>query len=110
MCHFLGTEGVVQKMGSFVTDQTCSLLGGEPMEHDLVLTCKDGSTRNFRLYGRPAPCLGDAVTLPIGGELVSARIVRIRGMHFVGSVDPVEGVNIKATKTGTAGHRADRAV
>jgi hypothetical protein len=66
------------------------------MEHDLVLTCEDGSTRNFRLYGRPAPCLRDAVTLPIGGKLISARVDKIRGTHFVGSVDHVDAVNMEA--------------
>jgi hypothetical protein len=66
------------------------------MEHDLVLTCKDGPTRNFRLYGRSAPCLGDTVTLPIGGNLISARIVKIRGTHFVGSVDQIDAVHMEA--------------
>ena len=67
------------------------------MEHDLVLTCEDGSVRNFRLYGRPAPCLGDAVTLPIGGKLIRARIGKIRGVHFIGWVNHADAVNMEAT-------------
>ena len=44
------------------------------MEHDVLLTRKDGSTRHFRIYGRPAPKVGDTVTLPIDGQLIKARI------------------------------------
>jgi len=35
------------------------------MEHDVVLTCADGSVRIFRIYGRAAPCVGGVFTLPI---------------------------------------------
>jgi hypothetical protein len=44
------------------------------MEHDLLLTRKDGSVRCFRIYERPAPKSGDIVTLPIDGQLINARI------------------------------------
>jgi hypothetical protein len=43
------------------------------MEHDLVLTRKDGSARHFRIYGRSAPNVGDIVTLAIDGQLIKAR-------------------------------------
>jgi hypothetical protein len=42
--------------------------------HDVVLTRKDGSIRNFRVYGRPTPNDGDTITLPIGGDLIDARV------------------------------------
>jgi hypothetical protein len=50
------------------------------MEHDLVLTRKDGSARHFRIYGRSAPNVGDIVTLPIDGQLVKVRIGEIHGV------------------------------
>jgi hypothetical protein len=50
------------------------------MEHDVLLTCKDGSTRHFRIYGRPTPNVGDTVTLPIDGQPIKARIGEIHGV------------------------------
>lgn len=50
------------------------------MEHDLVLTRKDGSARHFRIYGRSAPNVGDIVTLPIDGQLVKTCIGQINGV------------------------------
>jgi hypothetical protein len=50
------------------------------MEHDLVLTRKDGSARHFRIYGRSAPNVGDIVTLPINGQLIKARIGDLHGV------------------------------
>jgi len=50
------------------------------MEHDLVLTRKDGSARHFRIYGRSAPNVGDIVTLPIDGQMIKARISEIHGV------------------------------
>lgn len=44
------------------------------MTHDVVLTRKDRSVRNFRVYGRPIPSTGDTITLPIDGELIQARV------------------------------------
>lgn len=44
------------------------------MEHDVELTRRDGSVRHFRIYGRLTPRVGDAVTLPINGRLIKARI------------------------------------
>ena len=46
------------------------------MEHDVVLTCADGSVRKFRIYGRTAPRAGEVVTLPIDGKLVKARTTK----------------------------------
>jgi hypothetical protein len=42
--------------------------------YDLVLTRKDGSVRNFRIYGQPRPNEGDVITLPVDGQAVKARI------------------------------------
>jgi hypothetical protein len=50
------------------------------MEHDLLLTRKDGSARQFRIYGRSAPNVGDIVTLPIDGHLIKARIGEIHSV------------------------------
>ena len=44
------------------------------MEHDVVLTRKDGSIRHFRIYGGVRPHAGEVVTLPINGKPVKARI------------------------------------
>jgi hypothetical protein len=44
------------------------------MEHDLLLTRKDGSVRCFRIYDRPTPKDGDIVTLPIDGQLIKAAV------------------------------------
>ncbi len=59
------------------------------MEHDVLLTHKDGSTRHFRIYGRPAPNVGDTVTLPIDGQLIKARIGETHGVAS-GDIDAVE--------------------
>ena len=44
------------------------------MEHDLLLTRKDGSVRCFRIYDRPTPKDGDIITLPVDGQLVKAAV------------------------------------
>jgi len=46
------------------------------MEHEVVLTRKDGSVRHFRIFGRSTPRIGDTVTLPIDGHLIKARIIQ----------------------------------
>ena len=55
------------------------------MEHDVVLTRKDGSAKHFRIYGRSTPNVGDIVTLPIDGQMIKARIGEI---HDVASSRP----------------------
>lgn len=42
--------------------------------HDVVLTRSDGSVRKFRIYGRPMPGKGDVITLPVDGQLITARV------------------------------------
>ena len=42
--------------------------------HDVVLTRRDGSVRKFRIYGRPMPGKGDVITLPVDGQLITARV------------------------------------
>jgi hypothetical protein len=42
--------------------------------HDVVLARRDGSTREFRIYGRPMPGYGDMITLPVDGQLIKARV------------------------------------
>ena len=44
------------------------------MEHDLLLTRKDGSVRCFRIYDRPIPKDGDVITLPVDGRLIKASV------------------------------------
>ena len=44
------------------------------MNHDLLLTRKDGSVRCFRIYDWPTPKVGDVVTLPIDGRPIKARV------------------------------------
>jgi hypothetical protein len=43
-------------------------------DFDVVLTRKDGSVKNIRIYGQPRPNEGDVITLPINGQVVKARI------------------------------------
>jgi hypothetical protein len=42
-------------------------------DYDVQLTRKDGSVRNFRIFGQSPPHRGD-VTLPVDGQIVKARI------------------------------------
>jgi hypothetical protein len=46
----------------------------DPRTHDVVLTRTDGSVRKFRIYGRPMPDKGDVITLPVDGQLITARV------------------------------------
>ena len=43
-------------------------------DYDVVLTSKDGSVRNFRIFGQPRPKEGDVIILPVEGQAVRARI------------------------------------
>jgi hypothetical protein len=49
------------------------------MDHDVVLTRKDGTTRHFHVYGRPTPDVGEVVRLPIDGRLIKARVGALHG-------------------------------
>jgi hypothetical protein len=42
--------------------------------HDVVFTRSDGSVRKFRIYGRPMPGKRDVITLPVDGQLITARV------------------------------------
>jgi hypothetical protein len=42
--------------------------------HDVKFIRRDGSVRNFRVYGRPTPKDGDIITLPVDGQLTEARV------------------------------------
>ena len=55
------------------------------MEHDVLLTRKDGSAKHFRIYGRSTPNVGEIVTLPIDGQMIKACIGEI---HDVASARP----------------------
>jgi hypothetical protein len=46
----------------------------DAMEHDLLLTRKDGSVRCLRIYDRPIPKDGEVITLPVDGRLIKASI------------------------------------
>jgi hypothetical protein len=43
-------------------------------DYDVQLTRKDGSVRNFRIFGQSPPHGRDVVTLPVDGQIVKARI------------------------------------
>jgi len=43
-------------------------------DFDVALTRKDGSVKNFRIYGQPRPNKGDVITLAVDGQVVKARI------------------------------------
>jgi hypothetical protein len=75
----------------FVTDENRPV-EERVMEHDVVLTRKDGTTRHFSIYGRSAPNLGEVVTLPVDGQLVKARVGEI---HGVGSVDHIDAAEFE---------------
>lgn len=64
------------------------------MEHDLLLTRKDGSVRRFRIYGRPIPKDGDIITLPVDRRLIKAYVkVAPERSEFAQSID-AEAVEI----------------
>jgi hypothetical protein len=68
--------------------------------HDVVLKCKDGSVRNFRIYGRPIPDGGDTITLPVDGRLISARVsakssVSLQEPEMIQSVDHADATAIE---------------
>jgi hypothetical protein len=46
----------------------------DAVTHDVVLARGDGSTRKFRVYGRPMPGYGDTITLPVDGQVIRARV------------------------------------
>ncbi len=46
----------------------------DAVTHDVMLARGDGSKRKFRVYGRPMPGSGDTITLPVDGQLISARV------------------------------------
>jgi hypothetical protein len=62
------------------------------MEHDILLTRKDGSARRFRIYGSGRPNLGDIVTLPIDGRMIKARVGKADAIPS-SAPDKVETVN-----------------
>ena len=56
------------------------------MDHDVLVTLEDGSIRNFRIYGRPKPHIGEVVTLPMNGKLINVHIDEIHGTEIIGSL------------------------
>ena len=68
--------------------------------HDVVLIRKDGSVRNFRIYGRPTPNSGDTITLPVDGRLIRTRVgakssVSLQKPEMVQSVDHADATEIE---------------
>ena len=60
----------------------------DAVTHDVVLACRNGLKRKFRIYGRPMPGNGDTIALPVDGRLIKARvIVRPRKPEMEQSVD-----------------------
>jgi hypothetical protein len=62
------------------------------MDHDFLLALEDGSVRNFRIYGRSKPRVGEVVTLPVNGKLIKIHIDEINGSEIIGSLDRAEAV------------------
>jgi hypothetical protein len=58
------------------------------MEHDVVLTRRDGSKKHFRIYGRPAPDIQDSVGLPVDGQFIKARVSEIHGLSSETAENP----------------------
>ena len=46
----------------------------DAVTHDVALAIGNGSKRKFRIYGRPMPGYGDTITLPLDGQLITARV------------------------------------
>ena len=46
----------------------------DAVTHDVVLARGDGSTRKFRVYGRPMPGYGDTIAVPGEGQVIRARV------------------------------------
>jgi hypothetical protein len=64
-------------------------------DHDVVLTRKDGSVRNFHVYGRPIPKGGEIIAVPVDGQLVKARVhAPSQDLGVVQSVDHADAVEI----------------
>jgi hypothetical protein len=64
-------------------------------DYDVALTRKDGSVRNFRIFGQPAPSEGDIITLPVDGRVIKARINEpSQGSEMDQSVDHADAVEI----------------
>ncbi len=46
------------------------------MTYDVVLTGSDGSVRaSFRIYDWPPPRVGELITLPFEGRMITVRVV-----------------------------------
>jgi hypothetical protein len=76
--------------------------GEQTMEHDVVLTQRDGSKKNLRIYGRPAPNAGDSVGLLVDGELVKARVREIHDapsgiLENPRSIDQVDATEMESS-------------
>ena len=64
-------------------------------DYDVVLTRKDGSVRNFRIYGQSTPNGGDIITLPVHGWVIKARISEpSQGSEMAQSVGHADAVEI----------------
>ncbi len=64
-------------------------------DYDVVLTRKDGSVRNFRIFGQPTPSGGDIITLPVDGRVIKARINEPSyGSEMDQSVDHADAVEV----------------
>jgi hypothetical protein len=64
-------------------------------DYDVVLTRKDGSVRNFRIFGQPIPSGGDIISLPVDGRVIKARINEpSQGSEMHRSVDHADAVEV----------------
>ena len=72
--------------------------GKQIMEHDVVLTCGDGSKKHFRIYGRPAPDVRDSVGLPVDGQLIKARVNETHGVPSETAENPRSIDHLNAVK------------
>jgi hypothetical protein len=63
-------------------------------DYDVVLTQKDGSVTNFRIYGRSTPKGGDIITLPAHGRVIKARVSEPSESEMHQSVHRADAVEV----------------
>jgi len=64
-------------------------------DYDVVLTRKDGSVRNFRIFGQSTPGGGEIITLPVDGRVIKARINEpSQGSEMHRSVNHADAVEV----------------
>ena len=64
-------------------------------DYDVVLTRKDCSVTNFRIFGQSTPKGGDIITLPARGRAIKARVSEpCQGSEMDQSVHRADAVEV----------------